>query len=66
MYSALLLSDLVDARDAARLAEAERRRRLHELGAARAHRLRTALRHPHLPRMPRLRAARSTTCATAR
>lgn len=71
MYSALMLSELVEARYAARLAEAERRRRVRELSAARAHRLRSALRHsqPHLPRLrrPRLRAAAtSTTCATAR
>ncbi len=60
MYSALLLADLVEARYAARLAEAERRRQLRQLSRARVHRVRIAWRgwRPH--RRP------ATTCATAR
>lgn len=60
MYSALLLADLVEARYAARLAEAERRRQLRQLSRARVHRVRIAWRlwWPH--RRP------ATTCATAR
>jgi hypothetical protein len=50
MYSALMLSDLVEARYAARLAEAERRRQLRQLSQARAHSLREAM---HLPRWHR-------------
>ena len=46
MYSALMLSDLVEARYAARLAEAERRRQLRQLTAQRAHRLRVSVRLP--------------------
>jgi hypothetical protein len=46
MYSALMLSDLVEARCAARLAEAERRRKRRQLIAARARRPRRSW---HLP-----------------
>jgi len=46
MYSALLLSDLVNARCAARLAEAERRRQLREFATARPRRQRF---RRHLP-----------------
>lgn len=62
MYSALMLADLVEARYAARLAEAERRRQLRQLTQARVHRLRVAW---HLP-WPHRHPATTTTCATAR
>jgi hypothetical protein len=58
MYSALMLSDLVEARYAARLAEAERRRQLRQLTQQRAHRLGRTL---HLPRL-----RRTTACVPAR
>lgn len=56
MYSALMHSDLVDTRYAARLAEAERRRQLREFATARPRRQRF---HRHLP-WPRY------TCVTVR
>ena len=46
MYSAVMLSDLVEARYAARLAEAERRRQLRALTCKKARRLRVTR---HLP-----------------
>jgi len=41
MYSTLMLADLVEARYVARLAEAERRRKLREVTRQRVRRLRT-------------------------
>lgn len=59
MYSTLMLSDLVEARYAARLAEAERRRQLRQLTQQRVHRLRVPWhllpvphRHPATPSTP--------------
>jgi hypothetical protein len=58
-----MLSELAEARYAARLAEADRRRRLRELTAARGQRLR---RLGLALRLPRPRRSRPTACATAR
>ena len=60
MYSPLMLADLVEARYAARLAEAERRRQLRQLSRQRVHRLRVAWHLPWPHRHP------TTTCATAK
>lgn len=56
MYSTLMLSDLIEARYAARLAEAERRRQVRQLAQRRVHRIRVGWhllpvphRHPAVP-----------------
>jgi len=56
MYSTLMLSDLIEARYAARLAEAERRRQIRQLTQQRVRRVRSAWhllpvphRHPTTP-----------------
>lgn len=59
MYSTLMLADLVEARYAARLAEAERRRQIRQLTQQRVRRLRGSWhllpvphRHPAMPATP--------------